>query len=184
LDGVIRTQVGYAGGTLKNPTYYGLGDHSETIEIEFDPTKVSYKKLLDIFWESHEPTARSFSRQYAPFIFFHTDEQKRLAQVTKEQLEMKRGRKIYTEVVPAGTFYPAEDYHQKYYLRRYEHVVREISALYPSTDDFTQTAVAAKVNGYLGGNGTLDELKHQLKDLGLSPEAMDRIVKALSGTNR
>jgi peptide-methionine (S)-S-oxide reductase len=169
---------------MKNPTYYGLGDHSETIEIEFDPTKVSYKKLLDIFWESHEPTARSFSRQYASFIFFHTDEQKRLAQETKEQWEMKRGGKVYTEVVPAGIFYPAEDYHQKYYLRRYEHVVREISTLYPSADDFTQTAVAAKVNGYLGGNGTLDELKYQLKDLGLSPEVIDRIVKALRGTSR
>jgi len=82
--------VGYAGGTKKNPTYHSLGDHSETIEIEFDPKKISYKELLDIFWESHEPTVRSFSRQYASFIFFHSEEQKKLAQETKEQLESRK----------------------------------------------------------------------------------------------
>ena len=111
----MRTQVGYAGGTKKNPTYYNLGDHSETIEIEFDPRKVSYEKLLDIFWESHESTAQPFSRQYASFIFFHTDEQKRKAQESKKQVEAKKGKKLFTEIVQAQTFYPAEDYHQEYW---------------------------------------------------------------------
>ena len=181
---MIRTQVGYSGGTKKDPTYYSLGDHSETIEIEFDPKKISYMTLINLFWESHEPTSRSYSRQYASFVFFHTEEQQKLAQETKKHLEARKRQKVYTEIVPASTFYSAEDYHQKYYLRRHEPLVKEISALYPAADDFTQTTVAAKVNGYLGGNGILDELKQQLKDLELTPEAIDRIVKALRGTSR
>jgi peptide-methionine (S)-S-oxide reductase len=176
--------VGYAGGTKKNPTYHSLGDHSETIEIEFDPKKISYKELLDIFWESHEPTARSFSRQYASFIFFHSEEQRGLAQETKEQLESRKRQKVYTEIVSVGTFYPAEDYHQKYYLRRYAPLVKELSALYPGPDDFTKSTAAAKVNGYLGGNGTLEQLKKELDALGLSPEAIDRIVRVLRGASR
>lgn len=184
MEGVIRTQVGYAGGTKKNPTYHSLGDHSETIEIEFDPGKVSYEKLLDIFWESHEPTAQPFSRQYASFIFFHTDEQKRKAQESKKQVEGKKGKKLFTEIVKDGTFYPAEDYHQKYYLRRYEALVKELSVLYAGQGDFTKSTAAARVNGYLGGNGNLDQLAQQLKDIGLSAEARDRIVSVLRGTGR
>lgn len=181
---MLRTQVGYAGGTKKNPTYYTLGDHSETIEIEFDPRKVSFKQLIDIFWESHDPTARPFSRQYASLVFFHTDEQKRIAHETKEQVEGKKGRTVFTEIVPAGTFYPAEDYHQKYYLRRYEPLVKELTTLYAGNSNFTKSTAAAKINGYLGGNGTLEGLKRQLKDLGLSGEVIDRIVGELRGASR
>jgi peptide-methionine (S)-S-oxide reductase len=181
---VIRTQVGYAGGTKKNPTYHSLGDHSETIEIEFNPKKISYTELLDIFWESHEPTARSLSRQYASFVFFHTDEQKKLAQETKEHLESRKRQKVYTEIVSADTFYPAEDYHQKYYLRRYSPLVKELSALYPAPDDFTKSTAAARINGYLGGNGTLEQLKKELDALGFSPEVIDRVAKALRGASR
>lgn len=181
---MIRTQVGYAGGTTKNPTYHDLGDHSETIDIEFDPKRISYKKLLDIFWESHEPAAKSFSRQYASFIFFHSEEQRRLAQETKEQLESGKRQKVYTEIVSARIFYPAEDYHQKYYLRRYSPLVKELIAVHPAPDDFTKSTAAARINGYLGGNGNLEQLKKGLEGLGLSPDVIDRIVSALRGVSR
>jgi methionine-S-sulfoxide reductase len=184
LDGVVRTQVGYGGGTKKNPTYHSLGDHSETIDIEFDPKKISYKELLDIFWESHEPSARSFSRQYASFIFFHTDEQKMVAQESKEQVEKKKGQKVYTEIVPAGIFYRAEDYHQKYYLRRYTPLVKELTLLNAGKGDFTTSTVAARINGYLGGNGNLEQLKEDMKLLGLSDEVIDKIVGVLRGASR
>jgi peptide-methionine (S)-S-oxide reductase len=181
---VIRTRVGYSGGTKTNPTYHSLGDHSETIEVVFDPARISYKKLLSIFWEGHGPTTPPFSRQYASLIFFHSAEQKRLAQETKDQIEAKKGQKVYTEIVLAGTFYPAEDYHQKYYLKRYESLVKELSALYEGKDDFTLSTVAARINGYLGGNGSLDQLKRQLNDLGLPPEVIVRIAKVLRGASR
>lgn len=176
--------MGYAGGTKKNPTYYSLGDHSEAIEIEFDPQKISFKKLIDMFWESHEPTDRPLSRQYASFVFFHTDEQKRIAHETKEQVEAKKGRPVYTKIVPAGFFYPAEEYHQKYYLRKYGSLVQELTSIYSGDSNFTKSTAAAKINGYLGGNGTLEELKRQLKDIGLPDEVIDRIVVRLRGASR
>lgn len=176
--------MGYSGGTKKDPTYYSLGDHSETIQIKFDPTRISYKKLLDIFWESHGPTSPPYSSQYASFIFFHSEEQKRLALETKGQLEAKKGQKVYTEIVPAGPFYPAEGYHQKYYLKRYEPLIKELSAMYAGKGDISSSTVAARINGYLGGNGNLESLKGQLKDLELSQEMIDKIASSLRGASR
>jgi peptide-methionine (S)-S-oxide reductase len=178
----MRTRVGYAGGTRKDPLYHSLGDHSETIEVAYDPEKISYAELLDVFWQNHEPTTRSSSRQYLSIIFFHSEEQRKLAMMTKEREEALKKRTIYTEVVPAGIFYPAEDYHQKYYLRTASSVMKEFNALYSSPTDFINSTAAAKVNGFLGGDGTIRKLKTDLENLKLAPEAIDRIVKELKGT--
>ena len=114
---MVRTRVGYAGGAKANPTYYALGDHAETIQIDYDPTRISYEELLNVFWESHNPTSPSWSRQYMSAIFYHNEEQQRLAQDTKARQEAKLGTKIYTEIVPYTQFYLAEDYHQKYHAK-------------------------------------------------------------------
>jgi peptide-methionine (S)-S-oxide reductase len=179
---VIYTRVGYAGGTKKDPTYESLGDHSETIEVAYDPRIISYAELLDIFWQSHEPTVQSSSRQYMSIIFYHDEEQRKLAVMTKGRQEASRKRKIQTIIVPAGLFYPAEDYHQKYYLRSTPSVMKEFNALYPSSTDFINSTVAAKVNGFLGGNGTIGDLKADLESIKLAHEAIDRIIKGLRGT--
>jgi peptide-methionine (S)-S-oxide reductase len=179
---VIRTRVGYAGGTKKDPTYESLGDHSETIEITYDPRKISYTELLDIFWHNHEPTVKSAFRQYMSIIFYHDEEQRKLAVATKDDQEASRKRKVETIIVPAGLFYPAEDYHQKYYLRGKPSVMKEFNALYPSSTDFMNSTEAAKVNGFLGGNGTSGDLKADLEDTRLAPEAIDRIIRELGGT--
>ena len=76
---MVRTRVGYAGGTKKNPTYHDLGDHSETVQMDYDPTVISYTKLLDVFWDSHDPSLPSDSKQYMSIIFYHNDKQKELA---------------------------------------------------------------------------------------------------------
>ena len=102
---------------------------------------------------------------------------------TKKHIE-KKGQKVYTEIVAAGTFYPAEGYHQKYYLKRYDHLVKQLSSLYEGQGDIVQSTVAARLNGYLGGNGNLEDLKGQLRDLGLSPEMLDNIASALGGASR
>ena len=178
----MHTRVGYAGGTKKDPTYESLGDHAETIEVTYDTRKISYAELLDIFWQSHEPTVQSSSRQYMSIIFYHDEEQRKRAVMTKDRQEASRKRKIQTIFVPAGLFYPAEDYHQKYYLRSTPAVMKEFNALYPSSTDFINSAAAAKVYGFLGGNGTIGDLKTDLETSKLAPEAIDRIIKGLRGT--
>ena len=128
LPGVVSVTAGYTGGHLKNPTYKevsaGATGHAEAVQIVYDPRKVSYEKLLDIFWHNIDPTAkdRQFcdkGNQYRSGIFYHTEEQRRLAEQSKEELKKNKPFKdpIVTEIVPAAGFYPAEDYHQHYYKK-------------------------------------------------------------------
>lgn len=128
LNGVISTTSGYAGGNEIMPTYEevssGRTGHFEAIEIVYDPEKVSYDKLLDVFWKNIDPTQENgqfadIGKQYRTAIFFHDDNQQKLAIASKEQLD-KSGifkKPVATEILPAGKFYPAEDYHQDYYLK-------------------------------------------------------------------
>jgi len=129
LPGVISTRVGYTGGQTENPTYQqvctdGTG-HAEAVEIDYDPAKISYEKLLDVFWANHDPTqvnrqGPDWGSQYRSAIFFHSPEQEKAATASKDALN-KSGRfrkEIATQIVPADTFYPAEDYHQQYLEKR------------------------------------------------------------------
>jgi peptide methionine sulfoxide reductase msrA/msrB len=124
LDGVIDVVSGYAGGTGENPTYndYANKGFVEAIQITYDPTKISYLKLLDVFWHQIDPTDAQGQfvdkgKQYASAIFYHDKEQKELAEQSKKQLEQSKrfDKPIVTQILPATTFYKAEDYHQDYY---------------------------------------------------------------------
>ena len=129
IDGVISTAVGYSGGRTANPTYRDVCSdetgHAEVVEVEFDPAKVSYERLLDVFWENHDPTTLNrqgpdVGSQYRSAIFFHTPAQEATARESKARLEAaKRFRRpIVTEIEPAATFYRGEDYHQQYLEKR------------------------------------------------------------------
>jgi peptide-methionine (S)-S-oxide reductase len=177
---VIRTRVGYAGGTSGNPTYYNLDGHSETIEIDYDPNQVSYWELLELFWAGHSPTRPAFSRQYASIIFAHDEQQRRLAQMWKKEAEAQCGCRIYTQILPAPPFYLAEDYHQKYLLRQSRELMDQLALLYPDLADFVDSTAAARVNGYLGGHMTLADLRSELDDLGLSAEAQEALLEAVA----
>lgn len=129
VPGVLETAVGYTGGATPNPTYEdvctdGTG-HAEAVEVEFDPARVTYEKLLDVFWENHDPTQKNrqgpdVGSQYRSGIFFHSPEQKAAAQASKASLEAsgRLKRPIATEITPASTFWRAEDYHQRYLEKR------------------------------------------------------------------
>jgi methionine-S-sulfoxide reductase len=129
LKGVVSTVVGYTGGNKKDPTYEdvlsGTTGHAESIEIVFDPAQVMYPELLDLFWRNVDPTTqdRQFvdvGDQYRTAIFFHSEEQRKQAVASKEKMERSGefgNKPIVTEIVPASTFYPAEEYHQKYYQK-------------------------------------------------------------------
>jgi peptide-methionine (S)-S-oxide reductase len=128
LDGVISTTAGYTGGGRKNPTYHevssGETGHAESVQVLYDPKRVSYEKLLDVFWHNIDPTVKDrqfcdVGTQYRSAIFYHTPEQKRLAEASRAALEKNKPFKgeIYTQIVPAGDFWPAEEYHQDYYKK-------------------------------------------------------------------
>lgn len=129
VRGVVATQVGFMGGTLEDPGYYdvctGMTGHAEVVEVEYDPTRVSYEELLAVFWDNHDPTTRNrqgpdVGTQYRSVIFYHTPEQQAAAIASKEQLERtgRLSRPIVTEIVPAATFNRAEEYHQQYLEKR------------------------------------------------------------------
>jgi peptide-methionine (S)-S-oxide reductase len=184
MDGVVRTRVGYAGGTKRNPTYHSLGDHTETIQIDFDPEKITYERLLGIFWAGHDPASRSWSRQYKAVIFYHDEEQRKLAIATRDRFAEKIGATIHTEILPYEGFYPAEAYHQKYRLRSVRDIMAEFSAMYPLDDDFVNSTAAARVNGYLGGYGSVEAVKSKIAELGLSPAASKRLLEIVAAGRR
>lgn len=128
LDGVVSTTSGYAGGHLKNPTYKevsaGGTGHAEVVQVVYDPRKVTYERLLEVFWRNIDPLARDrqfcdAGSQYRSAIYYHDETQRRLALESRKRLEQsgRFGEPIVTEIEAASTFYPAEEYHQNYYQK-------------------------------------------------------------------
>ena len=167
--------MGYAGGEKENPTYRNLGDHTETLEVDFDPEKISYEEMLKIFWESHRPLNKPSSRQYMSIIFFHNQEQEELARTVKTRLEEKYNYKLYTEIRPCKKFYLAEDYHQKYYLQNNRGMMGELEKYFETFQNFVNSTAAARINGYLAGYGSAEALAGEIDSLGLSPEGQKRL---------
>jgi peptide-methionine (S)-S-oxide reductase len=125
--GVKSTAVGYSGGHLTNPTYKDVCSaktgHAEVVQVEFDPSQVSYDDLLNVFWEEHDPTTLNrqgpdVGAQYRSAIFFHSPEQEAAAKASKERQQSRFKNKIVTEITPASEFWPAEEYHQQYLEKR------------------------------------------------------------------
>jgi len=126
-SGVTPTRVGYTGGHTENPTYRDvcshLTGHAEAVEVEFDPEQISYGDLLGLFWSMHNPTTQSrqgpdIGSRYRSAIFVHDEEQRRLAEASKEVAQSRFAAPIVTDITPAPKFYEAEDYHQRYYEKR------------------------------------------------------------------
>ncbi len=127
IKGVISTRVGYIGGKVKNPNYKnvcsGTTGHMEATEVTFNPEKISYEKLLDIFWKIHNPTTLNqqgfdFGKQYNSVIFYNNLKQKNLAEESKKERQRDFRNKIVTKVIKSKKFWPAEEYHQKYYKKQ------------------------------------------------------------------
>lgn len=128
LPGVVATRVGYTGGTAVRPTYQevcsGRTGHAEAVEVRFDPAQIGYAQLLAVFWECHDPTTLNrqgpdIGSQYRSAIFYHDETQRQLAEESKQALAAQYApARIVTEIVPAVSFYPAEEYHQQYFKKR------------------------------------------------------------------
>ncbi len=166
---------------MKNPTYRSLGDHSEAVQIDFDPSIITYSQLIDIFWASHDPAEGSWSRQYMAAVFYHDDQQRLIVEETMKREAAARKREIRTLAMPAGIFYRAEDYHQKHALQRDYDLMSEFTKMYPDFRDIVDSTAAARVNGILGGFGRLFH-KDELGTYGLSDRGRDRLMRYLTSS--
>lgn len=145
------------------------------MQFDFDPERVSYSELLDLFFSGHRPTRPPWSRQYMSAIFFASEDQRRQAEERRREAAELWDTEVYVEILPADSFYRAEDYHQKYYLQRYGELMDELRAPYPDFRDLVDSTSAARLNGYLGGSRSHELRRQDLSQLGLS-EAGQRIL--------
>jgi len=168
---VYKTRVGYTGGSKPFPTYQELGDHTESLQIDFDSTVVSYEELLDAFFSYHYPHSQAYSVQYKSAIYYANEIQKAAAEAKKAALEEETGMPVYTDILPLETFYLAEDYHQKYYLGKAPLLDKELEEKYPTLDAYLDEPSVTWINGYVWGCGTLYDLIQELPSFDLSLEA-------------
>jgi hypothetical protein len=134
-----------------------------------------------VFWKSPNACAASGSRQYRSGVFFQGEEQRKLAEASRDREATRRGQKVPTVVAALGTFYLAEDYHQKYYLRQRADLLKEFRAMYPEEKDFRNSTAAARVNAYLGGHGTAETLQKEIAGFGLSEAGRRALLESVRG---
>jgi len=178
--GVVRTRVGYAGGSKDRPSYYSLGDHTETVDLDYDPEVTSYDKLLDMFWKNHNPTVKC-SRQYMSAIFYHDEQQKSLAEATFADAQKKTGGKITTKILPYEKLWEAEDYHQKYLLQQHPWLLTSLDI---DPDDMIKSHVAARLNGYIGGYGKTSNFDSEWEKLGINDKMADYVRRQMIRNHR
>lgn len=143
MDGVWRTRVGYAGGTLDQPTYHLLGDHTEVFQVDFVPERVRYEQLLEIVWQSHDPFRLAPRIQYAPLILAHDEVQLAAARASAARLEARSGRRVLTRIERLDRFWLAEPYHQKWYLRNDPVLWAQFMRHYGGDEDAIRESTAA-----------------------------------------
>jgi peptide-methionine (S)-S-oxide reductase len=165
--------VGYTGGSQPDPTYHQLGDHTESFQVDYDPTRLSYETLLGWFWKEADPSERPYSRQYMSAVFYADEAQQRLALATGRRAMAGRSGPMLLPILPLATFYRAEDYHQKYYLRRYTDLMREFSA--SSEREFEDSTVAMWLNACVDGQLKREDLEALFEPLALSEADLQRV---------
>ncbi|WP_044879353.1 peptide-methionine (S)-S-oxide reductase MsrA [Paenibacillus sp. IHBB 10380] len=178
LRGVVRTRVGYAGGTSLNPTYHQIGDHTETIEIDFDPEIITLEEILDVFWSNHNPININDykGRQYRSLLLYHDDfQQEIIHHVIKKRQEQKKGAPA-TEIAPYSVFTVAEDRHQKYYLKRYPNAIEKLTILYPSQEDLVSSTLAARLNGLAKGYINLEHITNEMGEWTISSSHREMMI--------
>ncbi len=177
----MRTRAGYAGGEKEFPSYYDLGNHTEVLSIDYDPTVLSYDDLLKIFWSAHRCDQINRSRQYMNAVFYHDEVQKVAAEKSRAATAKNQGvevSKVQTEILPVGKFTYAEGYHQKYYLTRYREVRGALTAIYKDGKSLADSTVATRLNAYLGSGMKKDwkVFLEELPEFGL-PEKLEKALE-------
>lgn len=148
------------------------------MQIDFDPQRISYEQLLEVFWTSHNPCARAWSRQYMSAIFYEGEDQRQAIEATRRRF-VANPDAVKTAIVPLAKFWLAEDYHQKYHLRRDAALAGELLTIYGDGRDFVDSTAAARLNGYLDGYGTAAQLEREIGRLGLSAAGRERLLRSV-----
>ena len=180
-------RVGYCGGDKEKPTYRSMGDHTEAVAIDYDPTIISYENLLERFWKSHRCDLSNSSRQYMNAVFYINEKQQKLANISLETQAKQKGiasDKIATKILPAKDFTYAEGYHQKYALGRYRELRAFLDEKYPSAKELADSTVATRLNGYLANGRDKDwvALKKDLPEYGLPERLEKELLKVIQAT--
>lgn len=181
LPGVVRTRTGYAGGTTANPDYRRMGDHSEMVQIDYNPREISYGELLQVFWSHHNPVNINGykGRQYLSLILFHNDEQERIIRETVNLMRQEKSGIEITEIQPYTVFYPAEGRHQKYYLKRFPDAIEKLRALYPANEVLEASTLASRLNGLAKGYANMERIRQELRTWPMCEPARTRIAETI-----
>lgn len=182
LPGVISTRTGYAGGKLEGPTYRQMGDHSESVELYFDPGLISYEELLRIFWRHHTPEVINDykGRQYRSLLLYSGENQRKAALDVSQELASASGRAPATELLPFEAFYPAEDRHQKYYLKRFPDAMGKLEQHFASLEHLQRSTLAARLNGLAKGFTNRERILLELQQWDVSGEEKERIQRLIT----
>ncbi|MES3517805.1 MAG: peptide-methionine (S)-S-oxide reductase [Natronomonas sp.] len=151
MDGVVRTRVGYAGGTKSDPTYHALGDHTEVLRVEYDPAELSYADLLELFFQSHDPRRQRSKPQYQTLLLIESESQRDALGSYLAERDFDAAT-IETRIEPLSRFYPAEDYHQKYTLRGTQPLISAFEDAGYDDEEIRDSPAAATLNGYAAGH--------------------------------
>ena len=178
---MVRTRVGYTGGKKTAPTYSELGEHSEAIQIDFDPEVISYDDLLAVFWSSHSPTSPPWSSQYKSAVFAHDADQRAAVRASLKAEAKRRNATIHTEVRNLDRFWRAEDYHQKHRLRGNAKWSEAFDGAYKTEREFVDSTAAMRVNAYLSGDFAALDLEEVLARLEPSQPQRAQLIAASGG---
>lgn len=160
-----------------NPTYHSLGNHTEAIQIDFNPDEIDFAAILNLIWTSHNPIGTKRSSQYKSAIWFADDQQLATINELVEPLVKKYERELTTEILPLETFFNAEDYHQKYVLQRHDAVMKQFKTFYQVFDDFVDSTAAARLNGFAYGCGSKTMFEQEQSDYGIPAETLAPVIR-------
>ncbi len=155
-----------------------MGNHTETIQIDYNPRLLTYEQILQHFWKQHNPLRYGYKgRQYISLILVRNEQQRELASRSKEATELFLGEKVYTEIEFLHSFYLAEDKHQKYYLKRYQKAYTKLLDIFPSHAEFIHSTLVARLNGFVRGLGNIQELKLEFNSWGVGEQECKELSK-------
>ncbi|GFS92299.1 hypothetical protein NPIL_374711 [Nephila pilipes] len=177
--GILKTRVGYCGGTGPEPNYPNVNDHTEAVEVIYDPSVLSYEDLLQLFWKFHDPCSCK-KRQYMSAIFYNDEQQRKSAEDSKKHYESETGKPVATQILPLNIFHEGEEYHQKYFLRTYH---RSFYEGLPKQDSLTSTR-DARLNGYVSGYGNIEDMEKDENLSDLNEEQLQYVKRHMTGQEK